>query len=397
VARKKKSYQQGSIRVYRAKSGTVYRLRYRERKPDGGWAEVTETLRDCTSKKAARKILDERLQKINGSNGGMVQGAPKTMSDLLGSVWPNYLSKQRVKRSTRDSWGSIVKKWIVPYFGNRILDEIEPQDIGDFINHLDSQGLSSKYQINAYVVLKLMFDVAQLNGFMRSNPVHPKIHRPAVERKRKHVWSVEQGRSILFAVEYIFRAPLMVLALTGLRAGELLALRWRNIDFLRRRITIDGSVYRGELDTTKTESSDRSVGMSEELAQILAEHRGTTQSTGPDDFVFCKADGTPISPDSLRRRGIYPALKAAGVPYVARASGCHAFRHLAGSVINKGSGNLKLAQTQLGHADVSTTGNIYVHVDDEQIDRAAEILSETLGGICGKSVAKPPLEKGIVQ
>ncbi len=132
------------------------------------------------------------------------------------------------------------------------------------------------------------------------------------------------------------------------------------------------------------------------LERILMEHRGVSQFKGPDDFVFCRADGTPLDPDSLRRCGIYPALKAAGVPFVKRASGCHAFRHLVGSVIHKETGSLKDAGEQLGHADVSTTGNIYVHVDDEQIDRNAEILGRVLG-ICGKSVVNPVLESERVQ
>lgn len=388
MARKKRSYQQGSVKEVETRGGTVYRLRYRKRKPDGGWAEYTETVRDCQSKKAARKLLDERLQKINGSNGGMAQGGLKKMSDLLSSVWPNYLTKQRVKKSTRDSWATIVQKWIAPFFGNRVLDEIEPEHIGNFISYLDSHKLSSKYQVNVYQVLRLMFDIAQLNGFIKSNPVHPKIHRPAVERKRKHVWTVEQGKAILSAIEPAFRAPLMVLSLTGIRTGELLALRWYNIDFLRKRISITDNLYRGELQSTKSESSDRTIGMSKELEQILLEHRSASQFKGPDDFVFCQADGTPIAPDSLRRCGIYPALKAAGVPYVKRASGCHAFRHLAGSVIHKETGSLKDAGEQLGHADVSTTGNIYVHLDEEQVSRNAEILGRVLG-ICGKSVVNP--------
>ncbi len=104
--------------------------------------------------------------------------------------------------------------------------------------------------------------------------------------------------------------------------------------------------------------------------------------------MFCQADGRPIDPDSLRRCGIYPALKAAGVPFVKRASGCHAFRHLAGSVIHKETGSLKLAQEQLGHSNISTTGDIYVHTDDEQLDRIAEVLGKALGGICGKSVVE---------
>ena len=174
---RRKSYQQGTVIEVKGKRLTVFRLRYRRRKPEGGWAEFTETLRDCANKKAARKILDDRLQAINGSNGGTAQRL-KTMSDFLKSVWPNYLTTQRVKDSTRASWKTMTQKWIIPFFGKRVLDEIEPEDVGDFISYLDSKGLGPKYQVNIYSVLRLLFDVAQLNGYMKSNPVHPKIHRP---------------------------------------------------------------------------------------------------------------------------------------------------------------------------------------------------------------------------
>ncbi len=79
---------------------------------------------------------------------------------------------------------------------------------------------------------------------------------------------------------------LMVLALTGIRAGELLDLRWFNIEFLRKRIIITDGLYRGELQSTKSESSDRVIGMSKELEQVLLEHRGASQFKGPDAFVF---------------------------------------------------------------------------------------------------------------
>ena len=87
----------------------------------------------------------------------------------------------------------------------------------------------------------------------------------------------------------------------------------------------------------------------------------------------------------------------AGIPYVKRASGCHAFRHLVGSVIHKETGSLKMAQEQLGHSNVSTTGDIYVHTDDELVNRSAEILGNVLGVICDRSVVSPGFEKGSVQ
>ena len=105
-------------------------------------------------------------------------------------------------------------------------------------------------------------------------------------------------------------------------------------------------VWRGNLQTTKTESSDRQLSMPEPLFQVLADHRDQSSFAGNEDSVFCQADGRPMDPDSLRKCGIYPALKKAGVPFRKRESGCHAFRHLAATVVHRKTGSLKLAQEQ---------------------------------------------------
>jgi integrase len=169
------------------------------------------------------------------------------------------------------------------------------------------------------------------------------------------------------------------------------------IILMRKRIEITHSLWRGKLVSTKTEASDRELGMSDQLIQILRAHRSGSNFREPDDFVFCQTGGSPMDPDSLRRQGIYPALKAAGIPYVKRASGCHAFRHLVGSIIHKETGSLKMAQEQLGHSNTGTTGYIYVHTEDEQINRSAEILGNALDDEGGRSVVKTVFGKGSVQ
>jgi integrase len=380
----------------KGKNGTVFKLRYRKRKPGGGWTEVTETLRDCPSKKVARRVLDERLQQINASKGGATSRL-RRFAEILGSVWPHYLDAQNVKGSTRYTWSSIIQKWIMPFFEDRVLDDIEPSEIGDFMSQLKSKNLATKYQRNIYNILKLMLDVARENGSMRANPIRPKIHRPKNERKEKPTFSVEQAKSILSAVDTVYRAALVTLALTGIRAGELLGLRWFNFDFLHRRITITHSLWRGKLQTTKTEARDRTLAMPEPLVKTLLDHRSVSNFTKPEDFVFCQADGRPMDPDSLRRYGIYPALEAAGVPYRKRVSGCHAFRHLVGSVIHRETGSIKLAQKQLGHSNISTTADIYTHVDDREMDQAASVLGRVLGAFCGQSVVKTAEEPESVQ
>jgi len=71
---------------------------------------------------------------------------------------------------------------------------------------------------------------------------------------------------------------------------------------------------------------------------------------GPDDFVFCKKDGSTLDPDVLRKDAVYPILDRLGIPRKKGASGFHTFRHSAASIVNDRTGNLKLAQKFLGHS-----------------------------------------------
>jgi integrase len=173
------------------------------------------------------------------------------------------------------------------------LDEIEPSDIGDFMGNLASKGLAPKTKKNIYQLLDLMLSLARENGFMKFNPIRPRIHRPKVVRKEKQTFSTEQVRAIYTLAAPIYRAPIATLLMTGIRAGELLGLQWKDIDFLNKRITIDGSVWRGKLKSTKTGSSVGDIGMPDLLAEILHEHRRSSNFISPDDFVFCQADGRP--------------------------------------------------------------------------------------------------------
>ncbi len=249
--------------------------------------------------------------------------------------------------------------------------------------------LSRKYRRNLYGLLDSLFDVAVENDLLPETPIRPKVHRPKLESEEKFVFSANQARDLLQAVDPTWEAPVWTLALTGLRSGELLGLRWRSIDFLRKRISVTHSLWRGQLVRPKTKASQAALAMSDLLVQILVKHRQESDFTEPEDFVFCQADGKPLDPDSLRRSGIYPALRKAGIPFAKHASGCHAFRHLAGSIIHSQTGSLKLAQKQLRHANIATTGDVYTHVPDDDLERTASVLQEALGGSVVEMWYKP--------
>ena len=122
---RRKTFQQGTVVERKYAHGTAFILRYRIRKPNGGWQEKSETLADCSSKKAALKVLSTRLHSINEKNGrtGSNQTERK-FGDLLGSKWSQYLDNQSVKPSTRYAYDSILKKWIKPFFGELLFEDI---------------------------------------------------------------------------------------------------------------------------------------------------------------------------------------------------------------------------------------------------------------------------------
>src|SRR5207248_9408853 len=86
------------------------------------------------------------------------------------------------------------------------------------------------------------------------------------------------------------------------------------------------------------------------LNETFRNHRESSLHRGPDDFVFCKKDGSALDPDVLRKDALYPILDRLGIPRRKGASGFHTFRHSAASIVNDRTGNLKLAQKFLGHS-----------------------------------------------
>ena len=291
-------------------------------------ARATCTLRNEKAKEAQQE-LDRILAQINRRNGNPLIRERVLFAELMNTHWPAYLDNKGVKDSTRASYVAVEKKWILPFFGELWVAHITPGTVSEFMSHLKRAALSEKYRLNIYLQLNSIFQVAVENELLEATLVKPRIHRPKVTIKRRQGWTLEQAQAFLVAVEEPWKAPIHTLAMTGLRLGELLALQWQDIDFLNQRIIVQHSLYRSELQSTKTEDSQASLAMPQPLVELLSRHRSESSFGASDNFVFCRDDGSPLDPDSLRRLGMYPALRTAGIPFVPRHSGPHALRHLA--------------------------------------------------------------------
>jgi integrase len=168
--------------------------------------------------------------------------------------------------------------------------------------------------------------------------------------------------------------------LTGARLGELLGLQWKHIHFESQTLEIRQALWAGELVTPKTEGSVRVIYFGPSLLSALSAQKQNSNHNEPEDFVFCKKDGSPLNPDMLRRDVLYPTLDRVGITRSSRAAGFHTFRHSAATIVNLKTGNLKLVQKLLGHSNLSTTADVYTHTSADADRRAALALEEAIYG-----------------
>ena len=175
-----------------------------------------------------------------------------------------------------------------------------------------------------------------------------------------------------------FHALLSLLAFTGVRIGEVLALRWADVDFAGGTLVVCRSSWRAVcMDSTKTgdiRTIPLPTALCNSLGELLAAERLRWPKFDAYDLIFRRDDGKAYSPDYLRRAILYPILDKLDMPHGRRDSGFHRFRHSCGSIVVSRTGNLKLAQRLLGHSSVSTTADIYTHVQPSEIRGAVDIL-----------------------
>jgi integrase len=373
----RQSYQQGYVsRSISTRSGTVFKIRYRVRSANGKWNQKAETLYGLCGRKAARAVLEERIREASSTK---LQSSELTLGAFVDAWWKPYLQRKGVKPSTRRNYDSALELHILPVFGDLHIEEIVPLHIERFSQTKLENGLSAKTVRNLLLILQGILSVAVDNDLIARSPIRNR-HKPTVDRCEKPIWSPAQLLLILNAAPEGKRAFFACVALTGTRLGEVLGLKWKHVDLERRVLRIEQSLWRGQLVSPKTAASTRDILLGSALGETLRNHRETSSRRGPDDFVFCKKDGSPLDPDVLRKDVLYPILDRLGILRAKGASGFHTFRHSAASIVNEQTGNLKLAQKFLGHSTIKMTADVYTHTSAEAEREAALAVERAVYG-----------------
>lgn len=158
--------------------------------------------------------------------------------------------------------------------------------------------------------------------------------------------------------------------LAGLRVGEILGLRWQDVDFLNRLIRVQQAAYRGSIGPPKTKGSKRTLHLPEPLATALQRlYNGSSQRDG---LVFPTRTGMPYSDTNLRARHLKPAGLLIGAPWLS----WHTFRRTHATLLSQSGASPKDAQAQLGHAHISTTMDIYTQPTPTHQRAAVERMAQ---------------------
>ena len=275
-----------------------------------------------------------------------------------------------LKPSTRERYRGIVRKHIVPTWGTWPLGSVAHSDVATWLAELSNLGLRPGTVRQVHRVLSLILDAAVQDGRIGRNPAAG-VRLPRQVRSEPRFLTADEVAK-LAAAAGPSGLTVLVLSFTGLRFGELAALKVKRVDFERRRLSVVESVTevggRSEWSTPKTHET-RSVPVPRSLVELL---RVACEGKTGDDVVFSAPGGGPLRLGNWRHRVFDPACAAVGLVGVTP----HDLRHTAASLAIAAGANVKAVQRMLGHASAAMTLDIYAGLFGDDLDGVADALDD---------------------
>ena len=276
------------------------------------------------------------------------------VTELLEEV---MASKSKVlKYKTVVTYSMTCKNWIIPYFQDKLVTQIKPIDIKRFQDSLVTQGLQ-KQSINlARILLREVFDLAIINEHCTLNPIvmvrTPKLKE---DKKKQIPCSLDEIDSVLEYSKGTVRNFLGISFFTGMRSGELLALKWSDIDFETDTISITKTISGGFINSPKTKASERDIEM---LSQAKEFFKAQQLETGlKSSFVFLNSKNTHYGTNNY----FYTQFKSILSDLKLETRSLHNTRHTFASIMLNNRIDPLWVSNTLGHGNLNMTLEIYTH------------------------------------
>jgi integrase len=373
---KRRGNGEGSIT--RRKDG-LYMARYWVETPKGSKRKtIYGKKRDEVADKLARALAER-------ADGIVYDDENLTVGEYLNS-WLKGSVRGSVRQSTFDRYEKAVRVHIKPALGRVKLKKLSPAHVAGFYQDRLAAGSAPASVNKLHVTLRKALDQAVKWHMVPRNVAEAvKAPRPAPPEMR--TLSAEETRKLIEVARGDKLGALYMLAVhTGMRQGELLALKWQDVDLenaklsVRRTLTMsNGRILLGEL---KTKKSRRTIRLTDAAIQALHEHLARQlegmerlgDAYRDEGLIFASQVGTPINPTNLRRRSFAALLRRANLPKIR----FHDLRHTCATLLLSRNVHPKYVQELLGHANIAITLDTYSHVIPGMGDHAMRAMEDVL-------------------
>lgn len=387
----RRRYQKGSLSL-RGSRNKVWVGRWREDEllPDGrkrrvNRKEVIGSLKDFPTKHLAQRELETRVAPINSLD--YRPGVAISFSQFV-EKWKASVLPQFERKSTRMHLVSDINHHLLPVLGDVHLRDITAERVQAFVTSLragSKRKVGPKTVHNVIAVLRTLWRTAKTWNYVSHDPFAG-VMLPDVPEPETRCFTVEEALQVIENAKEPYKTFYWLAAETGMRAGELCALRWEDVNLDRRIVQVRQSSWNGHMQSPKTAAGRRVFAMSPELAEHLRAMKPDRQG-----LIFLNKFGRPLRGGKVVEKHLGPLLQNLNIPH----RGLHAFRHLNGSLMDQFGVPIKVRQERLGHSSATITLDRYTHSVGEDDRRIANQLGRILCPLVPKSSAEAPTSEDV--
>jgi integrase len=292
------------------------------------------------------------------------------------SQWASKVEATRLNRrpSSRSRDQSLLNSLILPEFGDRTLAGVDPMDIRRWVATLEQSGYAPATISKAYQIVSRAFRVAVTDGIITRSPCR-EVKLPRIETPERRFLSPGEVEDLADTIDTRYRTLVLTGAYTGLRFGEIAALRTDDLDPLRRTLRVDEQLSRqgtGRMVSSplKTRKARRTLGIPRFLTDELVAHLATYPSSS--DLIFSMTQGGPLDYNRFRSRYWNPAVDASVGPPCTP----HDLRHTHVAMLIAQGESPKYIADRLGHESTRTVFDVYGHLYDGVDEAATDRLEQ---------------------
>lgn len=329
------------------------------------------------TKKEAEVACAEMIAQYE--RGELVISKKQTLASYL-EFWLENYAKTKLRQSTYTNHKVVVRSRIIPALGHHELDKLSPLHVIKYLTELQKEELSADYIKYLHAVLKKALNQAVKWQLIPKN-IMEHVDPPRLAQKEIVTWTAEQANEFLsYAKEDKYYIAFVLAIYTGMRRGEILGLRWKDIDFDQARISVQQTLYRPSnsgiiFQEPKTKSAKRRIAIPHFVVQELKSHKAKQNKFKlqygagyqDHDLVVCYDDGRPQDPRNLLRH-YERIIKRSGLPYIR----FHDLRHTHATMLLQLGEHPKVVSERLGHSRVGITMDVYSHVLPDMQKEAAD-------------------------